>query len=171
MSLQCSWMRRLYDNSFHEAKVMPLKLTKTYFGSYFKFYSNLLFNIFCTNNFPSFYLDIFCNWKRYFSTNQETPSRILSQYLWFNKFIMVDNSYVDFTDFSNKNVNFVKDLVNENCNFKSWETLKSEYFLDNKLYFQWMQLIRTIPLIWKQNINYETNNKLCCTRPSPNKKH
>ena len=37
--------------------------------------------------------------------------------------------------------NVVSDLVNENCNFKSWETLKKEYHLDNKLYFQWMQLV------------------------------
>ena len=34
----------------------------------------------------------------------------------------------------------MSDLVNENCNFKSWETLKNEYHLDNKLYFQWMEL-------------------------------
>ena len=83
---------------------------------------------------------MFCNWEKYLSTNPETPLRILSQYLWFNKFIIVDNSYVNFTNFSNKYINFVNDLVNENCNFKSWETLKNEYPLDNKLYFQWMGL-------------------------------
>ena len=127
-----------------------LETYKKSFGSHFKFHSNLLFNIFCINDFPSFYLDIFCNWKKYFSTNPETPSYILSRYLWFKKFIIVDNSYVNFTNFSNKNINFVSDLVNENCNFKSWETLKNEYHLDNKLYFQWMQLIHAIPLIWKQ---------------------
>ena len=47
----------------------------------------------------------------------------------------------------------MSDLVNENCNFKSWETLKNEYHLDNKLYFQWMKLIQAILLIWKQKIN------------------
>ena len=83
---------------------------------------------------------MFCNWEKYLSTNPETPLRILPQYLWFNKFIIVDNSYVNFTNFSNKDINFVNDLVNENCNFKSWETLKNEYHLDNKLYFQWMEL-------------------------------
>ena len=67
----------------------------------------------------------------------------------------------------------VNKWVNTNCNFKSWETLKNEYLLDNKLYFQWIKLIHAIPLIWKQKINdsekfFETN---CCTRPSPNKKH
>ena len=131
---------------------------KKSFGSHFKFHSNLLFNISCINDFPSFYLDIFCNWKRYFSTNPETPSGILSQYLWFNKFIIVNNSYVNFTNFSSKNTNFVSDLVNENCNFKIWETLKNEYHLDKKLYFQWIQLIHTIPLIWKPKIDYSEKN-------------
>ena len=151
-------MRRLYDDSFHEWKTIPLKLIKKSFGSHFKFHSNLLFNISCINDFPSFYLDIFCNWKKCFSTNPETPSLILSQYFWFNKFIIVDNSYVDFTNFSTKSINFVSDLVNENCNFKSWETLKNEYHLDNKLYFQWMQLIQAIPLIWRQKKNDSEKN-------------
>ena len=37
--------------------------------------------------------------------------------------------------FQQKSINFVSDLVNENYNFKSWETLKNDYHLD-KLYFQ-----------------------------------
>ena len=123
-------VRRLYDDSFHEWKAIPLKLIKKSFGSHIKFHSNLLFNISC----------LFCNWKKYFSTNPETPS------------------YVNFTNFSTKIINFVSDLVNENCNCKSWETLKNEYHLDNKLYFQWMQLIHAIPLIWKQKINDSEKN-------------
>ena len=80
----------------------------------------------------------------------------------FSKLIIVDNSDVDFTDFSNKNINFVSDVVNENCNFRSWGTLKNEHHLINKLYFQWIQLIHAIPLIWKQKMknsekNVETN--------------
>ena len=86
------------------------------------------------------------------STNPETSSCILSQYLWFNKFIIVDNSYVNFTNFSTKNVNFNSDLANKNSNCKIWETLKNKYQLD-KLYFQWTQLIQAIPLIWEQKIN------------------
>ena len=146
-------MRILFNDSLHEWKAMLLKLIKKSFRSHFKFHSNLLFKISCIINFPSFYLDIFSNCKKYFSANPETPSRILSQYLWFNKFIIADNSYVNFTKFSNKNINFVSDIANGHCNFKSWETLKNEYHLDNKLQFQWMQLIHAIPLIWKQEIN------------------
>ena len=128
------------------------------FGSHFEFHSNLLFNISCINGFPSFYLDTFCNWKKYFPTNPETPWCILSQYLWLNKFIIATNSYANFTNFSNKNINFVSDLVNEHCNFKSWENLKNEYLSNKKLYFQWVQLIHTIPLIWKQKINDSEKN-------------
>ena len=83
---------------------------------------------------------------------------ILSQYLWFKKFIIVDISYVNFTNFSNKNINFVSDLVTEDCNFKSWETSENENHLDNKFYFQWMQLSHAIPLIWKQTINDSEKN-------------
>ena len=54
ISLQCSWVRRLYDDSFHEWKVILLKLTKKSFESHFKLHSNLLFNISCINDFPSF---------------------------------------------------------------------------------------------------------------------
>ena len=43
--LQCSRVRRLYDDSFHEWKVTSLKLEKKSFGSHFKFHPNLLFNI------------------------------------------------------------------------------------------------------------------------------
>ena len=77
--------------------------------------------------------------------------------MWFNKFTLIDNSYVNFTNFLNKNKHFFSDLVNKNCNFKSWEILKNEYHLDNKLYFQWMQLIHAIPIIWKEKINSEKN--------------
>ena len=92
--------------------------------------------------------------------------------MWFNKLIIVDNSYVNFTNFLNKNVDFVSDLVNENCNFKRWETLKKECHLDNKLHFQRIQLIHAILLIWKQKTNdSEKNIEKNYVVESPNKKH
>ena len=40
-SVQCSWIRRLYDTSFHKWKLIPLYLIRKSFGSSFKFHSNL----------------------------------------------------------------------------------------------------------------------------------
>ena len=37
ISLQCSWLRRLFDNSFHQWKVMPLSFINKNFGGHFKF--------------------------------------------------------------------------------------------------------------------------------------
>ena len=45
IALQCSWIRRLYDDSCHEWKLIPLYLTEESFGNSFKFRSNLLFKV------------------------------------------------------------------------------------------------------------------------------
>ena len=92
------------------------------------------------------------NWKQHLSTDPETISGILSQNLWFNKLIIIDKSTVNFTKFSQKNIDFVDQLVNEFCQFKKWQTLKDEYHLDNDMYFQWAQLIHAIPQIMKNKI-------------------
>ena len=92
------------------------------------------------------------NWKQYLSTDPETILGILSQNLWFNKHIIIGNSTVTFTKFSQKNISFVDQLVNESCQFKKWQTLKDEYHLDNDMYFKWAQLIHAITQISKNNI-------------------
>ena len=61
IALQCSWIRRLYDNSFHEWKLIPLYLIEKSFGTSFKFHSNLLFKSNKTKFFPSFYRQIILN--------------------------------------------------------------------------------------------------------------
>ena len=104
------------------------------------------------------------NWKQYISTNRQTISDILSQNLWFNKHIIIGNSIVNFTKFSQKNINFVDELVNESCQYKIWQTLKDVYHLDYDMYFQWDQLIHAIPQIWKnkvkQNLSRNESNLL-----------
>ena len=58
ISLQCSWIRRLYDNSFHEWKLIPLFLIKNSFGCSLKFHSNLVFKRNKIKFFPTFYQQI-----------------------------------------------------------------------------------------------------------------
>ena len=84
IALQCSWIRRFYNNSFHEWKLIPLDLIKTSFGRSLKFHSNLLFKSNKTKFFPSFYREIILYWKKHVAMMTEIPSCILSQYLWYN---------------------------------------------------------------------------------------
>ena len=51
VSLQCSWIRRLYDNHFHEWKLIPLHLITMSFGSKPKFHSNVFFKKTSLKNF------------------------------------------------------------------------------------------------------------------------
>ena len=60
-SLQWSWIKRLYDVSFHEWKLIPLKLIKKSFGDGLKFTSNLSFNNSYVRHFPYFYKNILQN--------------------------------------------------------------------------------------------------------------
>ena len=59
ISLQSSWIRRLYNNLFHEWKLVPLYLIRNSFGSSFKFHSNLFFKRNKIKFFPYFYKKMF----------------------------------------------------------------------------------------------------------------
>ena len=74
VSLKCSWLRRLYNENFHEWKLIPLHYVKTYLGKDFKFYSNV--------KIPNKILDkeILGWWGTYYFQAPTVPSAIGSQY-------------------------------------------------------------------------------------------
>ena len=148
ISLQCSWVKRLYDEFFHDWKIIPLKLIEKYLGKFFKFHSNVFFNSSKLNSFPSFYKDLMTNWTIHLSTSPTTASCVLSQFLWFNKYIEIDTSYINTYVFANKNIKFISDLMDEDCNFKSWDKMKSDYLLSNAMHHQWLQILHAIPKHW-----------------------
>ena len=92
---------------------------------------------------------------------EETPC-ILSQYLWYNRSIQVDNSSVYFLKFSEKNINYVSQLFSDNGSIKQWHEFKREHNLHESFYFQWLQLIDSIPQRWKIVIkeNYKNATNL-----------
>ena len=77
ISLQCSWFKKLYDESFHEWKLIPLTLIKNTFGECFIFHSNLDFNV-SLNSFPEFCINIFHSWKSTFTFLSLAPSCLRS---------------------------------------------------------------------------------------------
>ena len=42
VSLQFTWVKKLYDDCFHEGKIIPLHLLSKYFGLHFKFCKKLV---------------------------------------------------------------------------------------------------------------------------------
>ena len=63
VSLQCSWIKKLFDNNFHQWKIVPLYLILQYLGKSFKFHSNLEISNSILSNFPKFYKEIFIKWR------------------------------------------------------------------------------------------------------------
>ena len=74
ISLPCSWIRRLHNNSLHEWKLISLFLIKMSFGSSFNFYSKLFSKRNKIIFFPSFYKEIFLCWNKYLTRKPEIAS-------------------------------------------------------------------------------------------------
>ena len=102
IALQCFPIRRLYDNSFHEWKLIPSYLIEKSFDISFIFHSNILFKSNKFKFFLSFYRETVLNWKKCLAMITEIPPCILWQYPWYNGSIQVDNASVYFLKFSKK---------------------------------------------------------------------
>ena len=138
ISLRCLWVKRLYDESFHEWKVIPNYLITKALGDNFLFHSNLKFNNFFRNSLkstlPIFYQDLFTNWSKNLCSPVMLPSAIASQFLWHNRFIEIDGKTIFWSNFSENNINFVGKLF-QNGKLKSWSILKVENGLHEKQKF------------------------------------
>ena len=158
VSLRCSWLKTLYDDCFHEWKIIPLHLLNKCFDPSFKFQSNLNFESKLLKHVPSFSKQIRMNWKKYFIACPITPSAILSQYILYNGYFKTDNKAVCLKSFSTKYINFITQLINTDESVKNWNILKTEYALQNKDQFCWLQLTNTIPKMWRKCIKQTSEN-------------
>ena len=99
------------------------------------------------------YGKILLNWSKFLSYNTSVPLTILSQYLWFNKYIKIRNNSVYFSHFSKHDNNFIGNLVDINGKHKSWDSIKYECNLTDKEKFRWLQLVQVIPKLWVEALN------------------
>ena len=106
-SLQYSSVKRLYDDKFHEWKLIPLHLIKSTFGINFKFHSNLDFDDSKILTFPSFYKQLFHNCRKYLSCLINVPSSILSQPIWYNKNIKINCKPIYVEEFAKQKYHFL----------------------------------------------------------------
>ena len=126
-SMQCSWVKRLFEDGFHDWKAIPLFLIDKHLGKNFKFHNDLDINNDILSKFPSFYQDIFIKWINNFNSKSTLPSMILSEVIWFNSNIKIDSKLVHFSFFSEKNLNFIGQLLNDNT------VLQKKFFLVSKI--------------------------------------
>ena len=158
ISLQCSWIKRLFDNNTHNWKIIPLGFINKYLGNDFKFHSNLQIDSKYVKTFPKYFKEIITAWSRNLACKPDIPSAILSQFLWYNNLICIGNSAIHFRCFSKKGINFVSHLFNPNGQLKPWDNIRFECNLDEKFKFKWIQLIHAIPKLWKDSLAFDNGN-------------
>lgn len=158
-SLQCSWIKRLFDNSTHSWKIIPKHLISVYLGKNFTFHSNLSINESKLKKFPTYYRDLFSKWQKHYSCQPTLPSLVASESLWYNEKIKVDNNSIYYDSFSENGINYVGQLFdNYQHTLKSWSQVKDEFHMEEKHRFTFYQIVHSLPKKWKQIlINYTDN--------------
>ena len=95
-----------------------------------------------------FYKEIISYWSE-LKQNPLTEESVLSQPIWFNQHILVNNLPIrKLFPFPL----FVTDLIDESGAILNWECFKNKYNLENRDFFKWRQMISAIPSEWKEKI-------------------
>ena len=100
-SLQCSRIKRLYVDTFHEWELIPLHLINTTITPALKFHASLAFSL-QLRQFLKFYQSIFQFWSTCFYSSSIVPSIILPEFLWFNWNIKVGDQPIFSSTFLKK---------------------------------------------------------------------
>ena len=82
----------------------------------------------------------------------------MSQCLWCNIYIQIDEDDVHLSRISQKDLSLVSQLFDKNGTIKAWHLLKQEYHLNNNIYFQWLLLINSVPEKWKLAITQSSSD-------------
>lgn len=150
--LKIAWVKRLINNE-NNGK------WKLFFNYHLKPYnSNLIWH--CNLN-PAdkkilsiknpFIRDVVHAWcNLVFETNPNNPQ---NQILWNNSFIRIDKDIVCMHNWYNQGVKYVKDLLNDNGDFLTFNEFCVKYSLKNCNYMNYFSLIYAIPITWRRNIN------------------
>ena len=80
------------------------------------------------------------------------PPAFLSQFFWFNLNLKIDNKSIFISDFASKSINFVGKIFHENGKTKSRDYIKSNYSLESKLKYCWVQLTDALPELSKDRL-------------------
>ena len=124
-------------------------MIKSPFGINFKFHSNLDFDDSKILTFPSFYKQLFGNWRKYLSSSVNIPSFVLSQPNWYNRNIKINSKPIYIEEFTKQNIIFLYDILTLKISFKTWDKMKISYNFNDKSYFKWRQIVNSIPKTWK----------------------
>jgi len=115
--LRLSWVKRLYDDTEHEWKIIPKffldKISRNFF------YPNLKINLNC--KIPTFYKNVINEWEEIANCNPLTMGNVMMQQICYNSKILVNGDVIMWNSASNL---FVQSFYDENGQIVDWSRFK-----------------------------------------------
>ena len=159
-----SWLKRLYDGNFHPWKLIPnFIFEKISQCSNSIFYPNLDINVDVLKKLPLFYKQLVIHWLDFSQSEPKNTSSVLSESVWNNSYIKIYFQSIQPSFFGISQHLFVKNLLNDDGDFLSWDIFRNKYNIHYNKHFQWIQLKNCIPKSWMKlvKINLTLQANLC----------
>ena len=138
-SLHLNWLTRLYDSNFHPWKLIPLYFLNSVSSNTLLFHPNLCVSDIMIKDVPDFYKNIILLWKEISQTPPTTAAMVLSECLWFNSNIKIDNNPITPLFCGKNSTIHLSDLFTYDGQFVSWETASLKLNIRNR--FKWIQIM------------------------------
>jgi len=152
-SLRLTWVKRLTSKSNHNWKIIPKLYFKcdnlyTYFDA-----NHQLLN---KSKIPNFYKDIHSIYMKHFKKEPNNINEILNQSLWLNNNIKMNNTYIYHKHWGGKNINKIRDLIDEYGCFLNHNQIYDKYKLKIN-YLDLLQVQKSIPKTWIYELKNQTH--------------
>jgi len=160
-SLHLSWLNRLFDDNFHPWKQIPLYYFKRVSKKFDLFHPNLSVPSGMLNTIPMFYRNIIKCWQDISFSPPIDAAMVFSESLCFNSFIIIDNTPISPSFFSDTDQIYLSHLFTDNGVFIPWAEASRKLKLRN--YFKWIQIVNAIPSQWKNLVKNSAVDRNTCS--------
>ena len=162
-ALKLSWIKRIFEHDSQkkwktllEQQFKPLKYCKKYF-----FMCNLskpdFGRLFGQNMYSKFWLQTLSHWCEYnFKGDMDNVEEILSQPIWYNSLIRIQNTPVFYKSWFESGIQFISDIINDDGTFLDYREFARRYGND-KNFLMYHGLVNAIPVTWKRLIRDGAN--------------
>ena len=143
-AVKLTWVQRLIDKDNAFTKVAGTHTKIFNFKNFFKYKNDTQF---IDPNMSPFYRQIVNNWFEIHSINPTSPNEVLNEFIRLNKFIAVDSKPIKLSNWSERGINTIYDIVDNQGKLLSKQQLEQKYgvFIDQ---MQYNRTISAIPKNW-----------------------
>ena len=165
-SLKVSWIKRLTNSCGQWVSICYSSLphncnTRSILDYDYNVYNNML-----SESRNKFWVNVFCSWidfkVNYLRNLYPSRDNIVTQSLWFNDDIVVDNDTLYYKSWDEKGVRFINDLLSSDGRFLSLDEFTIKYII-NTNFLHFYSLIRAIKFKWGElfsNCVYPLDNPI-----------